>query len=131
MCQAETILLARTGEQKDNPPPAAIKERKKMDTEKTIVIFRKFRSGDKAVIALFPEEPGSNDARTMMSYMHIGQHGGAVGALANNTDAASESEYRDLAKELAGIGYNMDIRRRITRRMDKARLKKLGYYKEA
>jgi len=99
-----------------------------MDTEKTIAIFRKFRSGDKAVIALFPEEPGSSDPTTMSSYMHVGQHGTA-GPLASATRAASEPEYRELAAELTRIGYRLDIRRRVTRKMIKTRLVRLGYCK--
>jgi hypothetical protein len=41
------------------------------DTEKTIVIFRKFKNGNKEVIALFPEIAGTLLPETCSSYMHI------------------------------------------------------------
>src|SRR5271166_4262879 len=44
----------------------------------TPVIFRKYpnsRGGE--VVALFPEEPASEDGRTCSCYVHVGQHGEA------------------------------------------------------
>jgi hypothetical protein len=66
-----------------------------METEKTKVIFRKFKWGE--IIALFPEIAGSMDACTCMSYMHEGQHGAAdcVGC----TSPARPEEYQDLKKK--------------------------------
>lgn len=80
------------------------------NTEKTIVIFRKFRDGD--VIALFPCEPGTNDPWTCQSYMHVGQHGSASSELHTRTKPASEQEYRDLKRELEAIGYNLTVKSR-------------------
>jgi hypothetical protein len=78
------------------------------DEEKTVVIFRKFRDGD--VIAIFPTLPGTNDESTCTNYMHMGQHGTCdpIG-LTQTTKPATLEEYRELERELRGIGYNLDI----------------------
>lgn len=79
------------------------------DTEKTRVIFRKFKEGD--IIALFPEIAiGANFCN---SYMHIGEHGGAgYSSCIRRTVPATHEEYKDLAVELESIGYNLLIRKR-------------------
>lgn len=88
------------------------------DIEPTAVIFRKFRAGglDGPVIALFPELPGTTDDATCMSYMHIGQHGGARVSPIFSTVPATPAEYADLQAELTDIGYNLRVCRRFTRR---------------
>lgn len=73
----------------------------------TPVIFRKFP--DNQVIAFFPTHPGTNEAHTCDSYMHVGQHAsGGVDAILD-LKPASEPEYRDLLRELVRIGYD-DLR---------------------
>ena len=75
------------------------------DTEKTVVIFRKFRK-DGDVIALFPRINANNNRDCCMSYQHIGQHGAASYGLTDAyTIPATENDYRDLKKELESIGY--------------------------
>ncbi len=86
-----------------------------MDEHKTRVIFRKWRDGE--VIALFPEIPADRFGYECMAYQHVGQHGGAGVTLSDITAPASPDEYRDLAKELAGIGYNLEIVKRFTSKM--------------
>lgn len=79
------------------------------DEDKTVVVFRVWSNGD--VIALFPEI----DAGTGYcgSYEHVGQHSGAnYRSVINRTRMAKPGEYRDLAKELRRIGYNLLIRKR-------------------
>jgi len=94
------------------------------DTEKTVVIFRKFRDYEKDVIAIFPEELGSYKY-TCNSYLHIGQHGSVdANDISFFTDLATEEEYSDLKKELENIGYNLIVRRKITRKMHEKRFKK-------
>lgn len=81
-----------------------------MKTERTKVIFRKFKEGD--VVALFTQEPGTYSPYTCSSYMHIGQHSSADPLLSNILKLATPAEYRDLAKELRRIGYRLDICKR-------------------
>jgi hypothetical protein len=83
-----------------------------MDKEKTVVVFRKFKDqGD--IIALFPNE--INDSfGNCLTYMHVGQHGSAdyQGLMRTETVAATPEEYEPLKRELEGIGYNLDIKKR-------------------
>ncbi len=84
-----------------------------MDTEKTKVIFRKFKNKDiPEIIALFPEQSYAMNYMTG-SYMHIGQHSDCdYHAVIAMTKPASLLEYKDLYLELKGIGYNLVIRKR-------------------
>lgn len=75
------------------------------------VVFRIFRDGQ--VIALFPEESDKRTGETM-SYMHIGQHGGAdYHGVIQQTKPATESQYLPLLNELMSIGYyNLQVRQK-------------------
>ncbi len=85
------------------------------DKEKNKVVFRKFKDGD--IIALFPElEAGANQKGECMSYMHIGQHSGAAYALVYDTKPAKKEEYADLLAELEDIGYNLEVKQKITKK---------------
>ncbi len=82
----------------------------------TAVIFRKWRSnGD--IIALFPAEVSDYQGQYCLSYMHIGQHGGAEYSLIlQQTLPTKPAEYADLLKELIAIGYtDLKIYQRRTR----------------
>lgn len=82
----------------------------KKDKIITVVIFRKFKSGNKEIIALFPELPGTNKwYADCMSYMHVGQHGAASVDLTVLTQPASPVEYADLKRELEGLGYDLKV----------------------
>ena len=86
-----------------------------METEKTMVIFRKFKEGD--VIALFPELL-ANARGSCDSFMHVGQHGAAdYDGLIAMTMPATPEEYASLRKELENEPYKyvLDIRKRATR----------------
>ena len=75
------------------------------------VVFRKWRTGDKGIIALFPDEPGSPGF--CMSYEHIGQHGSAdYTGVIQQTTPATPAEYAALARELRGCGYILASRQR-------------------
>jgi hypothetical protein len=91
-----------------------------MAKEKTVVIFRKYPDGE--VIALFPEIPHDRFGVTCSSYMHNGQHGAAdcVG-VDRQTKPASPKEYASLKRELTGIGYALDIKKKFTRPMETIR----------
>lgn len=82
--------------------------------ESTKVIFRKFKTDGKEVIALFPQLIGTLDPFTCTSYMHVGQHSSANVDLVSATARASKAEYADLARELRGLGYVLDIASRFT-----------------
>ena len=90
----------------------------KPDSDKTIVIFRI----DKEVTAVFPEIPGSSQSR-MSCYSHIGQHSDCSYAwYALKTRPASPKEYQDLKEELESLGYNLEVRKKITYRIDPRRI---------
>jgi len=74
---------------------------------KTVCLFRVL-NGD--VIALFPYEPGNMSLRTCSSYIHVGQHGAADVSLIAECRPATPDEYRELAAELTGLGYDLDVR---------------------
>ena len=83
--------------------------------EKTIVVFRVFHG---EVLALFPEDPGTNDPATCNSYQHIGQHGAAhYAGCIKGSRPATVAEFSDLAGELTRIGYDLEIRERATHAM--------------
>lgn len=88
-----------------------------MSDDITKVIFRKWPDGD--VIALFPEDPGTNEAGTCDSYMHVGQHGAASYGLVYDTRLATEEEYASLKRELEAppYEYKLKVYKRITRSM--------------
>lgn len=71
--------------------------------EQTKVVFRKYRNGE--IIALFPQT-GDRYNYEVMSYLHIGQHGGAdYTGVIRQTKPANANEYADLLAELKYIGY--------------------------
>jgi hypothetical protein len=77
---------------------------------KIVTIFRRWKDTHD-VIALFPFE--SHNATQCMSYMHVGQHGGADYAhVVRATRPCKARCYDGLDKELTGIGYRLDIRQR-------------------
>ena len=89
----------------------------KIDKEKTVVIFRKWKvqtdPGD--IIALFPwveESPGR-----CSSFEHVGQHGPAdYCGVISRTTPATPAEYAGLRRELEqSYGYNLTIRERHSR----------------
>lgn len=89
------------------------------DKEATTVIFRRFKDGE--VIALFPYQIEDHKGN-VLSYMHTGQHSAASLDIIQYTVLAQPSEYADIQKELEGIGYLLDIRKRVNwKRWNKAR----------
>ena len=91
---------------------------------KTKVIFRKFPEGD--IIALFPEIPGSMNPIECLCYQHIGQHGSANTLLIYDTKPATAEEFQSLYNEISNIGYDLQICKRISRKMDLTRIKELS-----
>lgn len=82
----------------------------KKDTEKTVVVFRRYKEGD--IIALFPLDINYPDG-CCESYQHIGQHGAAdYYHVVKGTKPAQPFQYANLQRELEGRGYNLEIRSR-------------------
>ena len=75
---------------------------------KTTVIFRKF--DDNEILALFPDIPDTPG--NCMSYMQVGQHGGAnFQHCISITKPATPIEYQALMNELTNdVGYILDIK---------------------
>jgi len=80
------------------------------------VIFRKWSKKEGVgIIAFFPKIPSDNYGYDMLSYEHIGQHGGSkYELLLRATHPAIPSEYADLKKELEHIGYKIKVGYRAT-----------------
>ena len=84
-----------------------------MESDKTIVVFRKWRDTG-SVLALFPFE--LHNGRLCMSYEHIGQHGAAdYGHCIDATVSAMPKEYAALKRELEGLGYKLSVRKKAVR----------------
>lgn len=95
-------------------------------SEKTIVIFRKFRkNGD--IIAIFPEIPVNQNFANCLSYQKIGQHGAASWpSLQSVTIPANPCEFATLREELQKIGYRLEVKKRCSNRMFKKRVNLIG-----
>lgn len=83
----------------------------------TEVIFRKFKSGNKEILALFPYDTERRFG-TCESYMHIGQHGTADLGIIASTKLATPAEYADLKAELENYGpveanYNLKVIKKV------------------
>lgn len=84
-------------------------------SQKTIVIFRKYPNGE--ILALFPEIPCSSPY-LCSSYLHIGQHGDAnYRVVLKQTKPIKKGEALELEAELRRIGYNLDVKERLTQVM--------------
>jgi len=84
------------------------------DKEVTKVIFRVItgRYGKGEIIALFPEI--ANDSQgNCLSYMHVGQHGGADYLyMIQTSKLATPEQYAPLLQELESLGYNLKVCKR-------------------
>lgn len=89
------------------------------DEHKTAVVFRKWgKKKGGGIIALFPELPADANGYYVLSYEHIGQHGGAdYNGVIARTVPASIDESTDLIQELESIGYNLQVCQRQKARM--------------
>ena len=97
------------------------RNRASMNTQETLVIFRRWRDGG-SIIALFLEIPSDYQGHFCEAYEHIGQHGGADyhGVIAA-TKPVEPQDAADLAKELTRIGYRLKPTRRATQHHHEAR----------
>lgn len=93
------------------------KELKMKDTYKTKVIFKMTPEEERfpsECIAFLPGVPAMTD--TIMSYMHVGQHGEAAIEFFYECSLATEEQYKDLKEELESIGYNLSISKKLGRK---------------
>jgi hypothetical protein len=94
------------------------------DIYTTKVIFRMIKG---EVLAIFPQCVGTMNVYTCMCYAHIGQHSAMDISYARNGRLARPDEYAKLQSELESLGYNLDIRKRITRLDQELRQRDLDY----
>ncbi len=88
------------------------------DTTPTVVIFRTDLGRHGAVVALFPELPADVLGRFCLCYQHLGQHSSAdTTVVIAQTRPAKPNEYAELKRELESIGYELDIREKVTREL--------------
>lgn len=78
----------------------------KKDTNKTRTAFL-YNAETEDLFAYFPDEIESNNRR--LCYSQIGQHSMCSLAYVANCTNAEPEQYKDLAKELEGLGYNLEI----------------------
>jgi len=80
------------------------------------VIFRRFNSDNKEVIAIFPGIFWT--ATNVMSYMHVGQHSGCYyWGIIDKTSLIkdlNELNVKALKKELERLGYNLKVVTKMT-----------------
>jgi hypothetical protein len=75
--------------------------------KETPVIFRKFSDGN--IIAILPDQLGTNDVYTCMSYQHVGQHSACNPQnLIATTKLAKANEYASLLKELHIVNMHIN-----------------------
>ncbi len=92
--------------------------------EKVKVIFRKYQG---EILALFPELPGTNEARTCLCYAHVGQHSSAnYHWVIGHSKPAKPDEYKALHAELTGIGYELEIKQKAANSANLVRLAEIN-----
>jgi hypothetical protein len=92
------------------------------DPTPVLVIYRRWKSDPRSIIAIFPELPGTNDHHTCMTYETVGQHGhGHFRSMIRRTVPTTPREYAALRGELERIGYRPYPIHRATREHHKAR----------
>ena len=91
----------------------------------TKVVFRKFKRGGD-IIALFTQEPGTNDSSTCACYQQGGQHGTMDLRHRGMLVTATPSEYAGLKAELESLGYNLIVYMNISPRDARIRRNKLA-----
>lgn len=79
----------------------------------TKVVFKKFKRGGD-VIALFTQEPGTNDPHTCQIYQHVGQHCTMDLRHKSMLTTCLPKEYEGLKAELESIGYTLVVYQNIT-----------------
>ena len=88
---------------------------------KTAVVFRTYKK-DGDVIALFPELPAGSSRWYCLSYQSVGQHGPASCYIDPATRPSTKKEVETLSSELRKIGYDLTVKRRLSRAMDSRRI---------
>jgi len=84
----------------------------------TRVVFRKWKKSPKTIIAIFPDVFSDNHGN-LLSYEHVGQHGGCSRLIVADTILATPDEYKDLFEELTSCGYILQVCKRISSQKQK------------
>lgn len=97
-----------------------------MDTETTMVIFRKWKQngyGLSPIIALFPTEAADISGNYCTAYAHVGQHHAAhYWHVIEHSVPATPEDYKFLKTELeTHYDYKLDVRQRASQEMHDAR----------
>ena len=116
------------GSLKDGPHNATCEVTRDYDAESVPVIFRAVKSGEHkgTIDAFFPTLAGTNDPYTCTVYSHIGQHCTGAKDYYRDTRAATDAESESLKRELRGIGYKLDVKKRWTAAHDATRIARLS-----
>src|SRR5262245_27279552 len=100
------------------------------ETEKTIVVFRKWKDNGQ-VIALFPTIPSDVLGWDCDSYEHVGQHGSAdYHGVVQATNPVGRKETGPLKRELTRIGYRLVIRQRASATIHRQRMDLASEFKK-
>ena len=74
----------------------------------------KLHGEDPEILAVMPEDPGTDDPFTCTCYAHMGQHGSCdVQVVMQRSRPARVLEYAGLKRELESIGYRIKVVKRI------------------
>lgn len=81
---------------------------------RVLFVYPKYQDGQREVLAVFPDTKGkhSNGGSYVDCYAHTGQHSTACASFMKRKPA-TPAQYRPLAKELEGRGYNLIILNRL------------------
>lgn len=103
------------------------------DTEKTVVVFRAAVGDIEGVTAVFPFVPWDRDGKYATCYAAVGQHGACSDEWARaGAMPATAEQYGRLKAELAGLGYNLMVRKSYPRNAASLRRKAtIGTKREA
>ncbi len=103
--------------------------------EPTVVIFRRWpKKEGGGVVAIFPNDPGTNDPYTCSAYEHHGQHASCdPNGMMRRTKPAKESDadVQELKRELENYGppdahYNLVVRQRLDQKYLRNRIVQLS-----
>lgn len=114
MATAETRAFdAQAAELVPTAFPMTEDNREDVDDDVTAVMFRRYRSGHREVLAIFPYEQAGE--LYTLCYQHVGQHGsGDYQTMIAQTRPAAESDadVQELKRELEHRGYRLRVIKR-------------------
>lgn len=111
-------------------------KKKRKGGQRVPVIFRMFKGKDaypaRDCIALFPTICDDYTGDKCSSYIHIGQHCAAdPDQVMRNSRPATKAEYKELARELRGLGYRYKIFHRQQRQWKQVRREQASKFRKS